>query len=65
MAHETSATENLKDVTGKAVAGDVLAEVSAAEDEEIIDDEAFERMVHYRDSDMRDECNLNSTSLKH
>lgn len=21
--------------------------------------------VHYRDSDMRDECNLNSTSLKH
>ncbi|CAF2042547.1 BnaA09g20390D [Brassica napus] len=59
-AHETSATENLKDVTGKAVAGDVLAEVSAAEDEEIIDDEAFERMVEqYTEPGMENDVNMN------
>lgn len=59
-AHETSATENLKDVTGKAVAGDILAEVSAAEDEEIIDDEAFERMVEqYTEPGMENDVNMN------
>ncbi|KAL0825217.1 hypothetical protein Bca101_048894 [Brassica carinata] len=58
-AHETSATENLKDVTRKAVAGDVLAEISADEDEEIIDDEAFERMVEqYTEPGMENDVNM-------
>lgn len=38
---------------------DVLAEISAAEDEEIIDDEAFERMVEqYTEPGMENDVNM-------